>query len=289
MNISIITPIYNGNKYLNKYLKNVSQACKNLKDVEVIWVNDSPNIKIEYDKNLIKNFTFRIVNNDNNVGIHKSRCKGIKEAKGKYILFLDQDDEISQNALETQHDRIIKCNADMIIGNGIFEEQDKKEKIFANKFSQDFASKKNPYILARNFIISPGQCLIKKESIPKYWLTHIQQDNGADDYLLWLLMFNDGAKIVCNYDVVYTHKFTGENVSSDMHKMFKSQLELIKILKNNSEYNKKDMQLLERAIMYKHNYKKHFFKETLKNLDIFVYNVWYRLVWRGYMPSWKTK
>lgn len=289
MNISIITPIFKGNKYLNSYLKSVSQACENLKDIEVIWINDSPAIEIEYDKKLIKNFELRIINNEKNLGIHKSRCVGIQEANGEYVLLLDQDDEITQNALITQYNKITKSNADMILGNGLCEEENREDKIFANKFSQNFASKKRPYILARNFIISPGQCLIKRKSIPDYWLTHTQQDNGADDYLLWLLMFNNEAKIVCNYDLVYTHKYTGKNFSLDMDKMFKSQLELIKILKSNNEYNKKDMQLLEKAIMYKHNYKKHFFKETLKNLDIFVYNVWYRLVWRGYMPSWKIK
>lgn len=289
MNISIITPIYNGNKYLNNYLKSISQACENLKDIEIIWVNDSPTIEIEYDKSLIKNFELRIINNEKNLGIHKSRCIGIQEAKSEYILLLDQDDEITQNALKTQFDKIVELNADIVLGNGVFEEEKRKEAIFANRFSQKFASKKRPYIMARSFIISPGQCLIRKKSIPEYWLTHTQQSNGADDYLLWLLMFNDNVKMGCNYNLVYTHKYTGENVSLNIDKMFESQLELIKILKDNNQYNKKDLILLERAIMYKHNYKKHFFKETLKNLDIFIYNVWYRLLWRGYMPSWKIK
>ena len=61
MNISIITPIYKGNKYLNKYLENISQASEKLTDIEVIWINDSPEIEIEYDKDLIKNFTLKII------------------------------------------------------------------------------------------------------------------------------------------------------------------------------------------------------------------------------------
>lgn len=289
MKISIITPIYKGNKYLNSYLKNISKACENLDGIEVIWINDSPSIPLEYDSNLIKNFQLRIINNEKNLGIHKSRCVGIQEAKNDYILLLDQDDEITDISLKTQYDKIKKSNANMVIGNGFFEEQNKKEKIYKNKYSQKFATKKLPNILARNFIISPGQCLIKKSSIPKYWLTNSLKANGADDYLLWLLMFNENAKIVCNYDIVYTHKYTGKNFSLDMDKMFKSQQELIQVLKNNDSYNKKDLKLLERAILYKHNYKKHFFSESLKNLDIFIYNVWYRLVWRGYLPKWKIK
>lgn len=289
MKISIITPIYKGNKYLNSYLKNISKACENLDGIEVIWINDSPSIPLEYDSNLIKNFQLRIINNEKNLGIQKSRCVGIQESKNDYILLLDQDDEITDISLKTQYDKIKKSNANMVIGNGFFEEQNKKEKIYKNKYSQKFATKKLPNILARNFIISPGQCLIKKSSIPKYWLTNSLKANGADDYLLWLLMFNENVKIVCNYDIVYTHKYTGKNFSLDMDKMFKSQQELIQVIKNNDSYNKKDLKLLERAILYKHNYKKHFFRETLKNLDIFIYNVWYRLVWRGYLPKWKIK
>ncbi len=282
MDISIITPIYHGNKYINSYLKNVIKACDKIAGkVEIIFVNDSPEIKIEYDENLIKNVKFRIIENKTNIGIHESRIVGVKEAKGKYILFLDQDDEIAENALITQLDSI-QDGADMVLGNGLYEDEKGSNKIFANKFSQKFSIKKMPYILARNFIISPGQCLIRKESIPEYWLQNTMQANGADDYLLWLLMFNDNAKIVCNYNIIYIHKYTGENVSLDKEKMFNSQLDLIQALENNKEYNKKDLKKLKRAIYYKHNYKKDFFAETLKNLDIFLYNVYYKILWKGY-------
>lgn len=283
MNISIITPIYNGNKYLNKYLENISKASAKITEIEVIWINDSPEIKIEYNKELIKNFTLKIIENNENLGIHKSRCAGLKEAKGKYILFLDQDDEITEDALITQYTLIEQKKCEMIFGNGIYEDGKNDNKIFGNKFSQKFATQKKPYIMARNFIISPGQCLIKKENIPQYWTENVQKFNGADDYLLWLLMLNNNIKICCNYDVVYIHKYTGENYSLNLDKMYKSQLELVKLLENNDEYNKKDLRLLKRTIKYKHNYKSNFIKETLKNLDIFVYNLYYRIIWKGYI------
>ena len=283
MNISIITPIYKGNKYLNKYLENISQASEKLTDIEVIWINDSPEIEIEYDKDLIKNFTLKIIENHENLGIHKSRCIGLKEAKGKYILFLDQDDEITEKTLITQYTLIKENNCNIILGNGIYEDGENDNKIFANKFSQKFATQKKPYIMARNFIISPGQCLIKRESIPQYWIKNAQKFNGADDYLLWLLMLNENVKICCNYDIVYIHKYTGENYSLNPDKMFKSQLELVKLLENNTKYNRKDLKLLKRTILYKHNYRQNFIKESLKNLDIFIYNIYYRIIWKGYI------
>lgn len=284
MDISIITPIYYGNRYLNNYLENIEKACKKMNKVEVILVNDSPNIKLEFNREIVKNFELRIIANSKNEGIHKSRCIGLENARGKYILFLDQDDEIVEDALIIQY-KIIKRGADMVLGNGVYEDKVNKNNIFSNKFSQKFATKKEPYILARNFIISPGQCLIKKESIPLDWIRYHLKLNGVDDYLLWLLMFDKKMNIVCNFNIVYVHKYTGENVSLDNEKMFESQLEMIKILEKYANYNMKDLKKLKRAINYKHNYKKNFMLETLKNLDIFFYNVYYRIFWRGYIAK----
>lgn len=280
MNISIITPIYNGNKYLNEYLISISKACKHVKDIEVIWVNDSPEIEIKYDKSLIQNFELRITENSQNEGIHKSRIVGLNMARGEYILFLDQDDFILEDALIT-HYNLIKDGADMTLGNGFNEYKGKRIKIYKNKFSQRFAIKKRANILARCFIISPGQCLIRRTSIPDDWSKKIVRSNGTDDYLLWLLMFNKKTKMICNYNTVYIHTDTGENFSLNKEKMFKSQQEIIDILKNNDEYDKNDLKKLERAIIYKHNYKQRFIKETLKNIDIFIYNVYYKIVWKG--------
>ena len=89
MKVSIITPFYKGNKYINRYLKNVANAVKNSKnEVEIILVNDSPNYEIEYNEDLLKNLDFKIVNNATNQGIQKSRINGLNKAKGEYIRFL---------------------------------------------------------------------------------------------------------------------------------------------------------------------------------------------------------
>lgn len=285
MDISIITPVYKGNTYLNNYMKKVSKACELKSNVEVILVNDSPEIEIEFDKSLIKNFEIRIINNKKNMGIHEARIVGLKNALGKYILFLDQDDEILENTLITQYKKITEEDGDMVLGNGFFEDKNGNHAIYKNNFSQNFASKKTPNILVRDFIVSPGQCLIKKRSISKYWIENKLSCNGTDDYLLWLLMFNENIKFVNNYEKIYIHKYTGENLSLNKEKMYSSQLNMLELLKENSNYSKKDFKLLSRTIKYKHDYKKSFIKETLKNLDIFIYNLFYKMVWKGYTVS----
>ena len=161
---------------------------------------------------------------------------------------------------------------DMVIGNGYFEDKNGLHDIFLNRYSQDFATKKISYILIRDFIVSPGQCLIKKQSIPNEWIRRFLNNSGTDDFLLWLLMFNNNCRIVCNYSYIYIHKYTGENLSLYEEKMYNSQLEMLDILSKTETYNKKDLIMLKRTLLYKHNYKKDFWKETIKNLDIFLYN-----------------
>lgn len=283
MDISVITPVYNGNKYLNHYMKMMNMAVGNTEAlVEVILVNDSPSIDIEFDRKLVKGYEVRIVENEINSGIHASRVHGLKESSGRYILFLDQDDLISEHSLETQYAAV--KDADVVLGNGLFEINGKREKIFGNRFSQRFATHEWVYKWIRDFIVSPGQCLIKKSSIPEYWKNNTIKNNGTDDYLLWLLMFNNNMKMVCNYNTVYLHRNTGVNISADEEKMTGSTNEMLKILENYQNYNRDTVRFMRRRIEYKkvnRNNKKTFLMQTSKNIDIFMVNLLYRLLWRG--------
>ncbi len=287
MKISIITPIYEGNQYLNGYLKNISLAAEEFiksreNSVEVVLVNDSPWETPEYDGSLVRGFQLKVIENSRNFGIHKSRINGYWESTGDYILFLDQDDLLTSVSLRALAKSIGR--ADIALGNGTFEKKKVTEDIFANGFSQDFATKPFVYKWIRDFIVSPGQCLIKKSSIPEYWLKHPLKNNGTDDYFLWLLMFNVGAVMVSCREMVYVHKYTGTNYSLNDDKMFLSTREMLHLLRNNPDFSRKDLRLIKRRIYYKRvdrSRKWLFMKESLMNLDILAVNVLYRLIWRG--------
>ena len=287
MKISIITPIYEGNQYLNGYLKNISLAAEEFiksreNSVEVVLVNDSPWETPEYDGSLVRGFQLKVIENSRNFGIHKSRINGYWESTGDYILFLDQDDLLTSVSLRALAKSIGR--ADIALGNGTFEKKKVTEDIFANGFSQDFATKPFVYKWIRDFIVSPGQCLIKKSSIPEYWLKHPLKNNGTDDYFLWLLMFNVGAVMVSCREMVYVHKYTGTNYSLNDDKMFLSTREMLHLLRNNPDFSRKDLRLIKRRIYYKRvdrSRKWLFMKESLMNLDILAVSVLYRLIWRG--------
>lgn len=281
MNISIITPYYKGSKFIKQYINILTLAINKIKEkfsYEIIMINDSPDEEIDIDNEVKKDLNIKIYNNSKNEGIHKSRINGIKQSTGDYILFLDQDDEITEDSLWILLNSI--KDYDICIGNGYYEFKKHTEQIFNNKISGEISTKKLFYLYVKNFIVSPGQCLIRKNAIPKQWTQKTLTNNGADDYLLWLLMFNQHCKFKYVHKEVYIHKYTGENLSIQRDKMFNSNQELINILENYN-YPKKDLTRLKASIEYKYYYKQHFIKQTLKHFIVFLYNLMYKIIWRG--------
>ena len=109
--VSLIISVFNGEKYLRECLDSVIR--QTLKEIEVICLNDgstdkSKEILSEYSKDC----RFKIINQEN-IGLGASRNKGMELAKGEYIAFLDADDWLVDNALETAYNEAKSKNADI--------------------------------------------------------------------------------------------------------------------------------------------------------------------------------
>lgn len=243
MTISTIIPIYHGSKYIEEKLNMINKAFQQanvLKDAELIFVNDSPDEEITYYKSF-KNFKFtiRVIKNETNMGIHYSRVQGLKASFGKYIHFLDQDDEILEDFYKDTLANI--KNDDVIVSNCILERENAPDRLlYRNNIELNNVKKPYLYIFLDDRIISPGQCLIRKNSIPTFWEENIMTKNGADDFLLWILMFEEKRKFLVIKKPLYIHKNTGENYSSDENRMKESLSELTNILSkyDNSKFYK---------------------------------------------------
>lgn len=100
MKISIVMPTYNVSKYIDR---SITSCLKQLyKDIELIIVDDcgiddSIEKAYQYAQN---NARIKVVHNPKNLGTFHARRVGVKAASGKYILFLDPDDEIELNTIE---------------------------------------------------------------------------------------------------------------------------------------------------------------------------------------------
>ena len=113
--ISVLVPVYNAEKYIEKCIKSIiNQTYKN---IEIILVDDgstdsSGKICDEYGK---KDDRIIVVHQENK-GLSGARNTGLDIAKGKYIMFLDSDDTFEKDACENLYNEIEKTNADIAIG-----------------------------------------------------------------------------------------------------------------------------------------------------------------------------
>lgn len=98
--LSIITVTYNSQRFLTKYF---STLLKNIpKYTEIIIVDngstdDSINVIKKYQ---INNKNIRLIENKENKGFGKGCNQGVKEAQGEYIMFLNPDTEVIQDAID---------------------------------------------------------------------------------------------------------------------------------------------------------------------------------------------
>lgn len=94
--VSIIVPIYNVSKYLENCISSVSN--QTYKKTEIILVNDgsTDGSLVICQKWATMDDRIRIVNKENG-GLSSARNAGMSVAKGKYILFVDGDDTISED------------------------------------------------------------------------------------------------------------------------------------------------------------------------------------------------
>ena len=93
MKYSLIIPIYNEERAINKLLKSLKDYSKTLE----IIVNDGSN---DRTKSLLKKENlFKIVHNNKNRGKGFSISKGIELATNKYIILMDGDLEINLNQI----------------------------------------------------------------------------------------------------------------------------------------------------------------------------------------------
>lgn len=112
--ISVIVPVYNVEKYLAKCLDSIIN--QTFSDIEIICVNDgstdkSAKILKEYQK---KDKRIKIIKKKNG-GLSSARNAGLKEAKGKYISFIDSDDWIDKTMLEKLYRNVDKYDSDIIL------------------------------------------------------------------------------------------------------------------------------------------------------------------------------
>lgn len=117
--LTVVVPVYKVEQYIDKCLTSLILPDEQMRQVEVLVVNDgTPDQSAIMAKKIEKRYpgTFRVIDKEN--GGHGSAWnRGVREARGKFIKFLDSDDWFDNADFSSLVKRLNSCDADVVLCN----------------------------------------------------------------------------------------------------------------------------------------------------------------------------
>ncbi|WP_298472006.1 glycosyltransferase [uncultured Psychrobacillus sp.] len=246
---AIITTYKRDKKYLKRAILSVlNQTYTNF---ELIIVDDNGQNEFQYIveetiKEINPNVHIKVIKHEQNMGAQVARNNGIRSANGKFIAFLDDDDEWIENKLDLQ---LKKFNTNNKLGlvycwYNICKNNEKTKKI--RKPSKNLR-KGIRDLLRTNFIGSTSFPLIKKECFDKVGLFD-ETLKAKQDYDMWLRICKeyqiDFVEVpLCNY---YIH--SDERITSNVQNKLESEEIFLKKHINDINKDKKALSFKYRLI-----------------------------------------
>ena len=109
MKVSVITPNYNGVKFLKNYFDSLNKDSEYIGEV-IIIDNGSDDSSLDYIQNNVFKFPVVVIKNDENLGFAPAVNQGISKAKHDYIFSLNNDTEIKEGSIRAMLDLIQEEN-----------------------------------------------------------------------------------------------------------------------------------------------------------------------------------
>lgn len=173
--VSIIIPVYNVAKYLQKSLDTIKY--QTLNDIEAICIDDG---STDSSYNLLEVYAaqdrrFKLYKQVNK-GAAAARNYGLSIATGKYIIFLDSDDYFDKTMLEKAVLKAEETSADIVVFKAVsFDDATGRESILNDKIhkypqfqSNTFSAKDLPEDILNSFLAAPWNKLYHKCFLDKY-------------------------------------------------------------------------------------------------------------------------
>lgn len=192
--ISVIIPVYNSVNYFEKCLE--SMKTQTFRNFEIIIVDDksTDGSAEKFDESLRSlEIPYKIIRHSQNRGPGVARNTGIGEAAGNWIVFIDNDDWVTEDFLENLHNIAIEQQADIVVCNYIKYWSDKncqKKRWF--KFNVNSAVNKDECLaLSGGSLVSRIiRASLFKEN--KIWFPDMR---AAEDYAVWPRLVAKAKKI----------------------------------------------------------------------------------------------
>ena len=231
--VTIILPVYNAENYLKRCIDSILN--QTYKDFEIMIINDgskdsSYEIMTQYEKKYPEKI--KVINQENK-GVAKTRNESIERADSKYIMFIDNDDYIDNDYLETYARAIEKEDYDIVVGG--FRRPNENGKIVKQlKLKNEEWSK--------FMIMTPWAKIYKRKYLIDNNIKFLENNIGEDNYFN-LKAFLMTKKIVVLDYIGYNWFFNSKSVSNTRQRNI-NNIQLYELL--NSSYDMvKENKLLE--------------------------------------------
>lgn len=141
MQLSIIVPVYNVEKYILRCLKSLLDLDIPSENYEIIIINDgSTDGSIQLLEPVLNGVLNVLIINQENKGLGAARNVGLNTAKGDYVYFLDSDDYVDSKNFASLFNDNYWYNADIIMGNAVWNYGDNEIKCFFLKQKETLES-----------------------------------------------------------------------------------------------------------------------------------------------------
>lgn len=225
--VSIIVPIYNCGNVIEKCVNSIVN--QTYTELEILLIDDGSKDDSGEKCDLFaqKDNRIRAVHQKNG-GVSSARNTGIQSATGRYVMFVDSDDYLNENYVETMVDSIEKNDVDIIISGYIMLKQAEKinhtmdEKIWWNKkeFLEDFEE-----LFQKYFLHVVWNKIFKREKIEKYFDESLSL---GEDCLFVLDYMSNIENIGMISECGYNYKMDQENSLTNKYR--DNQFEIATIL-----------------------------------------------------------
>lgn len=235
--ISVIVPIYNTEKYLEKCLKSIIRQTYN--NLEILLIDDgstdkSISICERYKK---KDSRIKLIIQKHK-GVSNTRNLGIDVSKGEYIAFVDSDDWLEKNYIEELYSNLKTHNADIVKTGYYCKINDKKIGIENKKIDLKMKNILITNIINGNIYSYVWSLLIKKDILNKNNIRFKRDISYMEDKIFFLELIESNASLYFLSKQLYHHIINNEgtskkidNITKNINDILKVDYEIEKILK----------------------------------------------------------
>lgn len=216
--ISIIIPVYNAESKIERCLESLLR--QTYKDIEILLINDgskdrSIDILRKYEK---QEEIIRVIDKENE-GVAKTRNLGILKARGEYLMFVDNDDYLDEDYVETYYNAITETQEDIVVGG--------YRRVTENRTL--FETTKEMSEWYKYTVVAPWAKIYRKKFIEDNKLQFLDYPIGEDVYFN-LIAYQKTTRIKTINYIGYNWYFNEGSVSNTSQRGFTEKTDILPLL-----------------------------------------------------------